>query len=51
MIGYQVFLQTSQIPSGEEGESRGVVTWKPEQVEDSFSPCDICSLGNGKAAE
>lgn len=38
MIGYQVFLQTSQILSGEEGESRGIVTWKPEQAEDSFSP-------------
>lgn len=35
----------------EVGKSRGIVTWKPEQVEDSFSPCDICSLGNGKAAE
>lgn len=50
MIVCQVVLQTSQIPPRGVGKSRGIVTWKPEQVEDSFSPYDICSLGN-KAEE
>lgn len=51
MIVCQVFLQTPQNPSRQWGKSRGIVTWKPEQVEDSFSPHDICNLGNGQAAE